>query len=766
MNSSHPGVLPASKPKNDPSSNDPYPQLSLLAPGCDFLMAFDTETTLIADRSEIKGMPGVGSEGKQKRTGNVLTSPWVPPDLILGSTSTIVAGKVLSMVRTAEEMADVVTWAMAEQGVHLVGHNIGFDIDVLVKFRPSLAAPFTAMAEAGRLHDTKILDQLYGLAGGRYDRPTYHPDTKKWYAQDLVPRSLDTLAKHYLGILLPKDPRIRLGFGAFRGRPLSEVPEEFLSYAKQDATVTLRVFLALLQGLVDIKAKNLLSEATQIRADMVVRDMDRRGICVDQEAAQALQKKYLDIRAPLEDVLVEAGLGRWEPVKGTKEMCDWAPAQISHEPGWTKIQDYIYEAHAIGGKKRLRWVIRRARPSFHLCTAPIQANLTAAGLVWGKDTPRRADGSISLEYDYWASRVLPQHAALRTWLDYTKVSKILTTYLNVYSKTPRVFPKWWVLGARSGRMSASCPSVQNIPKRKLGIRALFVSDPGKVFVRADYSGQEMFTLCEAMHNLGIQGPLYDILVSGKDPHRYAASLMLRKSMDLVTKEERQGTKALNFGVPGGLGAASLAEYAYATYGVQWSEKEAAAQRTMYLNVFDDIAAYLKSLKRGQDYLLREKTGASLKQWAQSLNTDRWNIIKAMLDSQVPDIVEKGIACERYLSIELPTGFRRSQCRFTEGANCHFQGLAAAVTKEAMFRTFLAHLDIVLVVHDEIVVQCLPKNVDYSSKVLEQVMLEAFAVVCPTVGRYAKVEVTTNLTRWGPATDFLGKNIDIGSAVVV
>jgi DNA polymerase I-like protein with 3'-5' exonuclease and polymerase domains len=243
-------------------------------------------------------------------------------------------------------------------------------------------------------------------------------------------------------------------------------------------------------------------------------------------------------------------------------------------------------------------------------------------------------------------------------------------------------------------------------------------------------------------------------------HKYAGSLMLNKPVAAITKDERQATKVLNFGVPGGLGAASLAEYAYAMYGLRWSEKEAAAHRNRYLEVFDDVNAYLCSMKQGQDTLLRKVTGLGRKDWAEALETDNWNIIKTMVAHENPEIAALGQECERQLTIELPTGFRRANCRFTEGANCHFQGLAAAVTKEAKFLALRAGLEVSLVVHDEIIIQHDPWDTDRAARLLEQVMLQAFRRVCPNLGPYAKVEVTAGITRWGPATDAKGAAIEL------
>ena len=66
--------------------------------------------------------------------------------------------------------------------------------------------------------------------------------------------------------------------------------------------------------------------------------------------------------------------------------------------------------------------------------------------------------------------------------------------------------------------------------------------------------------------------------AGEDPHRMTAALLLQKPPELVTKEERQLAKAVNFGLLFGQGPKGLSEYADKTYGVKMSLEEAVAYR--------------------------------------------------------------------------------------------------------------------------------------------------------------------------------------------
>jgi DNA polymerase I-like protein with 3'-5' exonuclease and polymerase domains len=709
------------------------------------VMAVDTETELIAARTSLDG-----TSGEEQRSGKVLTSPWVTPRISLGSWATMDARGV----EPPEALRLRLLSALLEPDVHLVCHNLPFDYGVMAEAFPELREPFLAAAGNGRLHDTKTLDQLYGLAVGRYDKPKYDPVSKKWAQTELRPRSLEVLAQEYCGMTLNKDPNIRLAFGQFIGR-FQDVPADFRAYALQDAVATLRVFRELERRLAGIGAKNWLSEASQIRMALVNRDLDGRGVHIDRRLAGELRHRFVAMVEPLEQQLAAAGLGRYRPVPKSIRLCeDPQVFALPVDKKWHLRGDKLVRGRGLKAGNKYE----EAMPAFSLDVKALQRAMGA--LPGAGEAPRRADGTIGLEHDFWATKVPPTELGLCTWLEHQKLSKVLSTYLNVYARVPeRIFPRWWELGARTGRESASCPSVQNVPRSKFGIRALFVPAPGMVFTRGDFKAQEMFTLCEFMIDRGIQGPLYDVLTSGKDIHKYAASLVLRKPMDQVTKEERQGQKALNFGCPGGLGPKTLAEYAYTCYGVLWTEAEAKERRTAFLEAFEDIESYLQSMKRGQDFLLRKVSGLGRKDWAEALETEDWNVLRAMALHANPEIAAIGQEAERQNTVEISTGFRRANCRFSEAANCGFQSLAAAVLKEAAWRCFRAGLHIVLCVHDEIVVQRRPEETSVP-KILEECMLGAFRAVCPHIGHAAGVEIEDNLRRWGKATDGKGQLLDI------
>lgn len=702
------------------------------------LIAIDTETTAWKPRARAGGKTLVDIE------------PFEVPELVLLSyfeTGSLAGGGI------SPDPHQKMVWALGTDYAELVFHNLAFDYAVLTKAFPDLREPFDRAIEAGRVHDTMLLEMLLGLADGRYDMPRFKGG--KWSRDELLSPSLEQLSNKYLGWAPDKDPEVRLGYGEYLGR-VDELPHKFRRYAIDDAKATLGVYkkqLELFQPrcATEVGRWGPLSEKLQIQASICFAEMDQRGVDVDTELAQRLYERFSEYLWPLREELVAFDLGRWKPAsKATRRRVEGGKAllDVLDAPDWTRDKDgqlvkvKHYKEHS---------VVFRAPADFSIDTRAIQERL--AHVSTSKPPPRREDGTLSLDYDFWAEHA-PDDKDLKTWLTHEKLKKILTTYLTTYSSTPRCFARYRTLGARSGRVSAARPNVMNIPKRRLGIRSLFLPPPGMCFVKADYSAQELLTLAEVMSWLRIEGPLLDAIKSGIDLHKYGAALILGKDPSDVTHDERKGQKVLHFGVPGGLGAVSLANYAHKMYGVKWTKNEAAEKKAQFLSAFHDISAYLKLIndagKAGkvllEDAWLSYGSDPTLRHPRRLLN---------FLYEENPGLAYQ---IDRCTTVELPTGRRRAHCRFTEAANTLFQGLAADVSKRALWLCRQMGLDVRIFVHDEIVCACEPDEVKSIERHLSGAMLMAFKEICPIVGPFAQVEVEGPLERWGKTTDMEGEVI--------
>lgn len=173
----------------------------------------------------------------------------------------------------------------------------------------------------------------------------------------------------------------------------------------------------------------------------------------------------------------------------------------------------------------------------------------------------------------WATdaQTLEQHYGdvpiVKALLEYREVQKLKSTYLDtlptyVNPKTGRVHCSFSQVAAATGRLASSDPNLQNIPVRSARGRALrkaFV--PRKpdahgewVLLSADYSQVELRILA---HLCGDPG-LVKAFAAGKDIHAATAATIFNVMPELVTREMRSRAKAINFGLLYGMGPARLA----------------------------------------------------------------------------------------------------------------------------------------------------------------------------------------------------------------
>ncbi len=109
--------------------------------------------------------------------------------------------------------------------------------------------------------------------------------------------------------------------------------------------------------------------------------------------------------------------------------------------------------------------------------------------------------------------------------------------------------------ARTGRLSSSDPNFQNQPKgRKFPVRKSIVSrwkDTGGLILEADFSGLEFVVAGE----LSRDKQIIEDITTGKDIHRQTGSIIHQKDKSLITKDERNAVKPYTFApLYGGQGA--------------------------------------------------------------------------------------------------------------------------------------------------------------------------------------------------------------------
>ncbi len=147
-------------------------------------------------------------------------------------------------------------------------------------------------------------------------------------------------------------------------------------------------------------------------------------------------------------------------------------------------------------------------------------------------------------------------------LEWRELSKLKSTYVDVLPTmvsptTDRVHTRYNQAVTSTGRLSSSDPNLQNIPIRtELGkeIRRAFIAEPGNLLVAFDYSQVELRILAELCGDEALR----TAFLEDRDIHLWTAARISGKPEAEVTRDERNRSKTVNFGVLYGMGAHGLA----------------------------------------------------------------------------------------------------------------------------------------------------------------------------------------------------------------
>lgn len=163
---------------------------------------------------------------------------------------------------------------------------------------------------------------------------------------------------------------------------------------------------------------------------------------------------------------------------------------------------------------------------------------------------------------------------------------------------------------------------------ELGDRECFVPRPGWVMVDSDYNLGELHTLAQACLWLLGDSELAKVLRKGLDPHTamaceilgitYEEGLRLKKAKDGAFDNARNAAKAVNFGKPGGLSAATMRAYAVRTYGVDKPLDEWERILKIWERLWTEMPAYFKWVdklpkRKGQASIARAKHEGKIQQ---------------------------------------------------------------------------------------------------------------------------------------------------------
>jgi len=150
---------------------------------------------------------------------------------------------------------------------------------------------------------------------------------------------------------------------------------------------------------------------------------------------------------------------------------------------------------------------------------------------------------------------LDKHPVVALILEHRRLGKQLSTYIRPAAKLQvngRIHTTFKQHSTTTGRLSSTEPNIQNIP-RNSKLRRMFCAAPGKILLEADYNTAEL----RALAALSEDEFLTSIFVNNtRNLHDEVAISMYGPNF---TTDQRIRAKAINFGIPYGREAFSIAE---------------------------------------------------------------------------------------------------------------------------------------------------------------------------------------------------------------
>ncbi len=660
----------------------------------------------------------------------------------------------------------VLPFFQAHADVPFICHNAAFDLAVtqqLLGDRHDLYA----LVESGKVWDTLILKRLFSLA------------TQGHTAQGEA--ALDACARDHLGLDLDKTVQdaaghaIRRSFAQYLFAPLTTIPADYLRYAASDALVTWHLFWELnrlvrdvlrgsshVRGYIDepwlrdaIARFGPLTHHVQLKASVVCDVLRKNGITIDQ-ARQA--EKLRDVHA--QKTLYEQRLReRKFPIGGT------------------------------GAGKAMQAAIDR----FHAGHPEVPLERTHSGGKWSaaENDVTELAGFDPLFSDYIA---------------YRKMEKLESTYLSKMDR-PRLHPRFNYL-RRTGRTSCDGFNLQNLPRESsllagdpdaLSIRGCFVPGKGKVFIDGDYSQIELVVLAYILkHQFKLGSSLHDLINAGNDIHKFIAAAVLDKNIADVTKAERTGAKAVSFGRPGGMGVASLQQYAKHSFKQDLSVEEVQERIDAYHRLCPELGPFLQD-EVDSGLVIAETLGLTPGEYNEAIGCPAYNedanVPQSWLGGMLLKVLREACPAKRtsgqpyspaeidffwYKAQQLPldlkpdlaaklerheadeelwqavrdwagrrpvftvTGRLRANALFGSSRNTPFQGPAADGAILGMWRLWRAGYKLVSAIHDQVVIECLADDHVLERKAeVERLMVEGMLAVVP--GMNVRVETVVSLS---------------------
>lgn len=304
---------------------------------------------------------------------------------------------------------------------------------------------------------------------------------------------------------------------------------------------------------------------------------------------------------------------------------------------------------------------------------------------------------------------------IQSLFDWRQAEKFLSTYIGPMVGRATVHPSFWQMGAWTSRMSCSRPNMQNIPTRaELGsipVRAAFVPRPGYCFLVCDYDSIELRFLAYFLND----PDFIKLIEDGYDAFAWLASQL-----------ETEG-HPYEYYLKGAPGEKIRGQYKNVVYAICYG---AGGRRVTDMLNLDPNPFY------GEDHPAIIKARAARKEWPRvGYQYDAGRKVANKVKATLPryDVLQKRIRIKIRQVGFVSTVYGHKQVIDWEkkyiALNALIQGSAAGVFKEGLIATEQAIAPLgaypVLLVHDEIVVECPIPHAEECLPIVQASMASAF-----------------------------------------
>ncbi len=293
-----------------------------------------------------------------------------------------------------------------------------------------------------------------------------------------------------------------------------------------------------------------------------------------------------------------------------------------------------------------------------------------------------------------------QHPIIEALLRYREVEKLRSTYGESLAAEVgpdgRIHATFRQTVARTGRLSSDRPNLHNIPVRTeegRRFREAFVPSPGRRLLVADYDQVEL----RAIAHLSGDPGLTTAFAAGEDIHRTVASQVFGVDRGDVTHGQRSTAKMVSYGLAYGMEAYGLSQ----RLGVPVEEAQGILQA--FFTAFPSVREYMD---------------------------------RAVADARTAGYTVTTFGRRRPLPDLVSTNYQVRQAAERQAMNAGIQGLAADLFKVALIRLDsgleergLAS-DLVLQVHDEVLVDVDPAEEDEVAALVEEALTGAVELSVP------------------------------------